>query len=265
VLLGATSFARDHAGPARRAPRRRARRATASRSASRTARFDGARRPVYAGKAILTVGFKATPALASLRPNVFSASEGRPARRRAVESDRAAGRAREGARRNRRASTAAAGKLELTEAEVVVSGGRGLKTPENFAKLIEPLAARARRSRRRVARGGRRRLAPARRAGRPDRQDGRPEALHRVRHLRARSSTSPACAPRARSSPSTRTSEAPIFKVADYGIVGDVDEVLPRADRAGEGAARRALTARRHSSATRSSAKTTCWRKSFAE
>ena len=137
VLLGATSFARDLLG--RLGALLSSSPASDCIALSFTNGAFRARRPVYAGKAILTVGFKATPALASLRPNVFAATKvaGRTTR---VETIAAAAAPAKCARRTGRVD-AGGGKLELTEAEVIVSGGRGLKTPENFAKLIEPLAA----------------------------------------------------------------------------------------------------------------------------
>ena len=127
----------------------------------------------------------------------------------------------------RRSARRRAEKLDVAEAPIVVAGGRGLREPENF-KLIEELAdALGGAARRRLARRGRRRLAPARGAGGPDREDGLAHALLRHRHLRRHPAPG-----------GMRTSkyivainkdpEAPIFKVADYGIVGDLFEVVPR-------------------------------------
>jgi electron transfer flavoprotein alpha subunit len=64
-------------------------------------------------------------------------------------------------------SGASGDKADLTEAEIIVSGGRGMKGPENFA-LIEKLAEALGRHGRRVARRGGRRLAAARRPGGAD-------------------------------------------------------------------------------------------------
>ena len=111
---------------------------TASRWPSRA---DGlvASRPVYAGKALQQVAFPKTPALATLRPKVFApvAPAGRARAGRAAGGGLRRGRlAREGAARGR----GGAGKVDLTEAEVIVSGGRGMKGPEHF-QLLEDLAA----------------------------------------------------------------------------------------------------------------------------
>jgi electron transfer flavoprotein alpha subunit len=99
-----------------------------------------ATRPMYAGKVIAEVGFSNdTPQMASIRPNIFPAvvlSNSRKAeviqlkpnisavdiKTTVVETIKTAGE-----------------KLDLTEADFIVSGGRGMKGPENF-KILEELA-----------------------------------------------------------------------------------------------------------------------------
>ena len=95
-----------------------------------------ARRPMYAGKAFATVDWVGEPRIASLRPNVFPLGTPDPSRAPEVVKGTAetASRARVTATR-----AAAQGKVELTEAQIIVSGGRGLKGPEHFS-LITDLA-----------------------------------------------------------------------------------------------------------------------------
>ena len=75
------------------------------------------------------------------------------------------------------------GTVSLTDARVVVGGGRGVGSAEGFAVLRGARGA-ARRRRRRLARRHEPRLAGARRPGRPDRREDRPRPLHRLRDQR---------------------------------------------------------------------------------
>ena len=111
-------------------------------------------------------------------------ARGRPRRRRgrgrvAVDDLR---RREDGARSPGARRAQATGRPELTEAAIVVSGGRGIGGPR--LRAGRGPRRRARRRRRRLPRRGRRRLVPARVPGRPDRQDRLAAALRRHRHLR---------------------------------------------------------------------------------
>lgn len=183
-----------------------------------------ARRPVFSGKAYATVKVLSNPALATLRPNAFPARKGSggapPVEKLDVsfrpEDLRAA---------TREISLAAGGKKELTEAEIVVSGGRGLKGPENF-KLIEDLAAAlggAHGASRAVVDAGWR--PHAEQVG----QTGKTVSPNlyiacgisgAIQHLAGMSSSKVIVAV-------NTDKEAPIFKVATYGIVGDALQVIP--------------------------------------
>jgi electron transfer flavoprotein alpha subunit len=181
------------------------------------------RRPMYAGKAYATVEWAGEPQMATLRPNVFplgSRDEARP-----VELVRAA--ADTSARARVSAVTATAqGKVQLGEAQIVVSGGRGLKGPENF-HLVESLAEALG-----AAVGASRAVVDA---GWVDHQlqvgqTGRTVSptlyiacgiSGAIQHLAGMSSSKYIVA-------INKDKDAAIFKVADYGVVGDLFEVLPR-------------------------------------
>jgi electron transfer flavoprotein alpha subunit len=181
------------------------------------------RRPMYAGKAYATVEWAGEPQLATLRPNVFALGTKDPSRTAAVvkSSAGAAARARVTAVR-----ATAQGKVQLTEAQVIVSGGRGLKGPENFP-LVEGLAEAMG-----AAVGASRAVVDA---GWVDHQmqvgqTGKTvsPSLYvacgisgAIQHLAGMSSSKIIVA-------INKDKDAPIFKVADYGIVGDVFEVLPK-------------------------------------
>jgi electron transfer flavoprotein alpha subunit len=184
-----------------------------------------ANRPVYAGKAIQRVAFAAVPAVASLRPKVFAPSpshNGGPlaVTPLAVDHDPAAARA-----RVREVKTTSAGKVDLTEAEIIVSGGRGLKAPENF-DIVEALASALG-----ATVGASRAVVDAgwRPHGDQVGQTGKTVSPKlyvavgisgAIQHLAGMSSSR--CIVAINKDP-----DAPIFKVADYGVVGDAFEVVP--------------------------------------
>jgi electron transfer flavoprotein alpha subunit len=184
-----------------------------------------ATRPVYAGKALQKVGFPKAPAMLSLRPKLFAPLEPQAGKTAAVEPlafawDAAAPRAKVAA-----IVAAKGGKLDVTEAEVVVSGGRGMKGPEHFAlleALADALGASVGASRAVVDAGWR----PH---GEQVGQTGKVVAPKlyiavgisgAIQHLAGM--TSSRCIVAINKDP-----DAPIFKVADYGIVGDLFEVVP--------------------------------------
>ena len=180
--------------------------------------------PCTQGKAFAHVRSSATPLLVSIRPNTFHPRE-RPVEGVVESFSPTVGEARTRFREFR----AAGGSVDVGEATVVVSGGRGMRDPARWAVLedlrdaIGPgcvLGA--------SAGGGGCWLAPPRGAGWTDREDGVAQALLRHRYLGRRSATSPACGRPGTIVAVNKDAEAPIFKVADYGIVGDLFEVVPR-------------------------------------
>ena len=183
-----------------------------------------ATRPVYAGKALLKVKVATTPAVLSLRPNVFTPVE-RPkvGTAETVVVNVPAGRV-----VVREVKAAEAGALDVAEAQIVISGGRGLKEPANF-KVIEELArafggqAAVGASRAVVDAGWR---AHADQVG----QTGKTVSptlyiavgiSGAIQHLAGMRTSKVIVA-------INKDKDAPIFKVADYGVVGDLFEVVPK-------------------------------------
>ncbi len=181
-----------------------------------------ATRPVFAGKALQKLRFPRTPAVATLRPKLFApvAGAGKAGAAQpldvAVETPRA---------KVRELAAQAGGKVDLTEAEIIVSGGRGMKGPEHFT-LIEDLAsalgATVGASRAVVDAGWRPHSEQVGQTG----KTVSPKLYVAVgisgaiQHLAGMSSSR--CIVAINKDP-----EAPIFKIADYGVVGDLFEVVP--------------------------------------
>jgi electron transfer flavoprotein alpha subunit len=181
-------------------------------------------RPVYAGKAQLKVKVTATPAVVSLRPNVFTPVE----RPKAGTAETAPVSGDAGRVVVKGIKAAAGGTLDVAEASIVVSGGRGMKEPANF-KLLEDLAA---------ALGGRAAVGASRAVvdagwrphGDQVGQTGKTvsPSLYvavgisgAIQHLAGMRTAKVIVA-------INKDKDAPIFKVADYGIVGDLFEVVPK-------------------------------------
>src|SRR6266571_127441 len=182
-----------------------------------------ARRPVYAGKAYATVAWEGDPQMATLRPNVFPLGTPEASRKAEVVAGTLSGSARA---RVTDTQASAAGKVELSEAQVIVSGGRGLRGPENFhlvTALGEAFGAAVGASRAVVDAGW---VEHQMQVG----QTGKTVSptlyiacgiSGAIQHLAGMSSSKCIVA-------INKDRDAPIFKVANYGIVGDVFEILPK-------------------------------------
>ena len=180
--------------------------------------------PVYAGKAQMDVRITTETKVFSTRPNLWKASNEAPTSEPSVQavsvnfddSDFA---------EKTTALTLSQGKLDVAEADIIVSGGRGMRGPENWA-LIENLASAfggATGASRAVVDAGWR--PHAEQVG----QTGKTVSptlyvavgiSGAVQHLAGMSSSKTIVA-------INKDENAPIFSLVDYGIVGDAFEILP--------------------------------------
>lgn len=184
-------------------------------------------RPVYAGKLLWKGRFRKLPAVLTLRPNVFAEEAGGEAPSTVTGLPAPSGELRA---RVVESIAPQVQKVDLTEADTIVAGGRGVKGPEGFAPL-ESLAA---------ALGG---VVGASRAvcdagWRPHSdqvgQTGKTVSPRlyiacgvsgAIQHLAGMSSSKTIVA-------INKDANAPIFQAADYGIVGDLFEVVPELEKA---------------------------------
>jgi electron transfer flavoprotein alpha subunit len=178
-------------------------------------------RPVYAGKALVDVKCNSDKKVITIRPNVFKAQASENSlpvdiQLKEIDSPDLKSRVVEFKRSE--------GKLDVAEADIIVSGGRGMKGPENFhliEKLAESLDAAVGASRAVVDAGWRPHSEQVGQTGKTV-----SPTLYvacgisgAIQHLAGMSSSKYIVA-------INKDKDAPIFNVADYGIAGDVFEVL---------------------------------------
>ena len=183
-----------------------------------------ATRPIYAGKLLSKVSWAKPPWMVTLRPNVFRPAEAQAGRAAQIERPAVTLQAATMKLVERREEVST-GLPELTEAEIVLSGGRGMKGPENYVILEEMGAVIG------AAVGASRAAVDA--GWRPHRfqigQTGRTISPKlylgfgvsgAIQHLAGMRTSKVIVAV-------NKDPEAPIFKIADYGIVADLFEVVP--------------------------------------
>jgi electron transfer flavoprotein alpha subunit len=182
------------------------------------------RHPINIGKVIATLAISGNPAVIAMRPNVIAPAQNPKAGR--VEAAQPAIDPASTRVKVLETRQGGGGKLDLAEAPVVIAGGRGLKAAENF-RLVEDLASAFGNA----AVGATRAVTDDGWRPHSDQigQTGRlvsPELYiavgisGAVQHLAGMRTSKTIVA-------INKDKDAPIFKVADYGIVGDVFEVVP--------------------------------------
>lgn len=183
-------------------------------------------RPMYAGKVLAEHQLLASPQMASLRPNNFPVLPPDAARVAVVEKIAVPITAGDLRAMVKEFVASGGGKIELTEANIIVSGGRGMKGPENYnilEELASVLGAAVGASRSAVDAGWRPHSDQVGQTGKTVSPNlyiacGISGA---IQHLAGMSSSK--CIVAINKDP-----EAPIFQRADYGIVGDLFEVVPK-------------------------------------
>jgi len=221
ILIGATAMGKDLG------PRLAARLGVGLASDCTALEIDGGRllatRPIFAGKALAKVKLNGDPQIATVRPNVLAAPEPDPGASATVEPIAAL-------TDNVRAVVAdiigaAEGEIDVAEADIIVSGGRGVGGPEGFApvqSLAKTLGAAVGASRAAVDAGW---IEHTHQVG----QTGKTVTPNlyiacgisgAIQHLAGMKTSKVIVAV-------NKDPEAPIFNVANYGIVGDLFEVVP--------------------------------------
>jgi len=181
-----------------------------------------ATRPIFAGKALARVKLNGDPQIATLRPNVLPAPEVQAVAATVEPVAATAG--------NVRAKVvdivgAGEGEVDVAEADIIVSGGRGVAGPEGFApirSLAKTLKAAVGASRAAVDAGW---IEHSHQVG----QTGKTVTPNlyiacgisgAIQHLAGMKTSKVIVAV-------NKDPEAPIFKLANYGIVADLFDVVP--------------------------------------
>ncbi|MBA4313474.1 MAG: electron transfer flavoprotein subunit alpha [Chlorobiaceae bacterium] len=182
-----------------------------------------ATRPVYAGKALIEIKINSPVKIFALRSNVFTAT---PRDGAQVSIDNVKPELTDGDFTSKVIDVKVAeGRPDVTEANIIVSGGRGMKGPEHFQqieKLADILGGAVGASRAVVDAGWRPHDEQVGQTGKTV-----SPTLYiacgisgAIQHIAGMSSSKFIVA-------INKDKDAPIFQIADYGIAGDLFEILP--------------------------------------
>jgi len=181
------------------------------------------RRPLYGGKVLASVRIQKTPAVMVLSPNVFPISGRRvePCIHTLTIGDSWG----DSRLRLREIIPNSSSRPALMEARIIVAGGRGLRAPENFhliEKLADALGGAVGASRSIVDAGWVEQVHQVGQTGKSVAPDlyiacGISGAIQHLAGIRAAKQIVAI----------NNDPDAPIFKVADLGIVGDLFEIIP--------------------------------------
>lgn len=183
------------------------------------------KRPIYAGKAFAHLSSNVRPILATIRPNTFTATPPEAGRQSEIVKEAVEVDSSDLLAILKEVAIAASERPELTEANVIVSGGRGMKGPENYG-ILEDLAdvvgAAVGASRAAVDSGWKEHKFQVGQTGKTV-----APTLYiacgisgAIQHLAGMGSSKFIVA-------INKDPEANIFNVADYGVIGDLFEVVP--------------------------------------